>query len=225
MFRKDVMRTIKHLTPRYICNRINRLVYEKTHSDMPWLTKTANLILSSYLKPDDIGLEFGSGRSTIWLAKRISHLTSIENNRKWYNYVSERISKEGFAGRISLYLKETDVEGGSKEAVDSEYVTVVRQFEKEQLDFVLVDGVYRSACANSVIDYIRDGGLLIIDDSHRYLPSNSKSPGARSYNQGPVSKEWEKFYDMVFCWRFIWTSNGVSDTAFYFKPFNQKTLD
>lgn len=212
------MKSLGHLTPIYIFDRINQFFYEKTHRQEPWLTKTANTILSSYLKSDDVGLEFGCGRSTIWFGKRVSHLTSVENNKKWYDNVSDQMNREGIVDRVSLYLKETNSGEDDKNACNSEYLSVIKQFEKNQLDFVLVDGMYRAACANSVIENIRPGGLLIIDNVNWYLPSCSRSPASRTYLQGPISKQWTKFLESVSLWRCIWTSNGVTDTALYLKP-------
>ena len=75
---KKKMRTFRHWTPAYIVNRITEKVYRKNHPGDPWLTPAAVQFLKGYLKASDQGLEFGSGGSTIWFAKRIDSLTSIE---------------------------------------------------------------------------------------------------------------------------------------------------
>ena len=65
------------------------------------------------------------------------------------------------------------------------YVQVVKRFEKNSLDFVLVDGMYRDAYANWFVR-IRPGGLLIIDNANWYLPSNSGSPNSRTFVRGQL---------------------------------------
>jgi putative heme iron utilization protein len=55
------------------------MIDEFLHPNWPWLTKEAILLLERLLRPDDIGLEFGSGRSTIWFAERVEKLISIEH--------------------------------------------------------------------------------------------------------------------------------------------------
>lgn len=57
-------RRLSHLTPRYVFNRIAVLLDERRHPAHPWLIADAVGILSMVLQPSDIGVEFGSGRST-----------------------------------------------------------------------------------------------------------------------------------------------------------------
>src|SRR6478752_7701283 len=70
--------------PRYFLNRIAVLVHQLLHAQDPWLTRDAVLFLDRHLSRDMRGFEWGSGRSTIWFAKRIGALVSIEDNEQWY---------------------------------------------------------------------------------------------------------------------------------------------
>ena len=72
------MRRTGHLTRRYIANRLRERLYQFTHPNRPWLTPMACQILETLLRSDDVGLEFGSGRSTLWFAKVMRHLTSVD---------------------------------------------------------------------------------------------------------------------------------------------------
>jgi len=65
-------------------HKVKVTLYEWSHSNYPWLTQQANLILSTLLKPTDMGLEWGSGRSTIWFTQRVKYLTSVEHDEAWY---------------------------------------------------------------------------------------------------------------------------------------------
>ena len=78
--------------------------------------------------------------------------------------------------------------------------------------------MYRDVCANMVLDKIRPGGILVIDNINWYLPSDSISPNSRAKTKTPASEEWTHFVDYVENWRLIWTSNGFWDTAIWFKP-------
>ena len=73
-------RSFRHWTFRYLIDRTELLLYERRHPDLPWLTREAVDFLASWLQPSDHGLEWGSGRSTVWLAQRVSRLVSIEHN-------------------------------------------------------------------------------------------------------------------------------------------------
>ncbi len=209
------MRTFGHLTSRYIKNRIATLYYEKMYPDHPWLTRSANEILDSYLVKSDIGLEFGSGRSTIWFAKRIAHLTSVEDNKVWVANVQKMLSKANIKNVEYKFIPKDKEED---KGCDAKYVKVIYEFDDDSLDFCLVDGAYRDFCALKVIEKIRSGGLLIIDNVNWYLPSGSYSPNSRSFADGPKGPVWKEVVKLISGWRKIWTSSGVTDTAFFFKP-------
>jgi len=209
------MRSFAHWTPRYILDRLRLTWFEKWHHSDPWLTQTAVTVLDCLLRRTDQGLEFGSGRSTVWFAHRVSRLTSVETNPVWHEKVSTELQSLQFSHVRCLLIPE-DVE--ESRGHESAYIQVFQQFEKLSLDFVLVDGSYRADCAITCSDYIRPGGFLILDNVNWYLPSSSIAPNSRSPEQGPVSEKWAEFLKSVFDWRYIWTSNGITDTAIYFKP-------
>ena len=211
---------LSYWTPRYIKNRIALLCHEKVNPDHPWLTRSAIEILNSFLTQSDIGLEFGSGRSTIWFAKRIAHLTCVEHDDNWAASVREMLNKANIKN-VDYHFLPKDME--EDKGNDSKYVRVIDKFDSDSLDFCLVDGVYREFCARKVIEKLRPGGILVIDNVNWYLPSFSYSPSSRSFTDGPKGLVWIEVEQLLSGWRRIWTSNGVSDTAFFFKPYNQDT--
>lgn len=201
------MRTITHWTPQYIYDRLAVANYEKQYPEHPWLTQTAISILSSFLKDTDVGIEWGSGRSTAWLASRVKHLFSVEDNQEWYQTVKEKLSQQNLYN--TEYYLETEQDS---------YVGVVNQFDENSLNFALVDGnFWRSTCALKVVSKIKLGGVIIIDNANWFLPSNSHSPNSRTFQTGAASDEWQSFLNLVLDWRTIWTSNGVTDTALFIR--------
>lgn len=208
------MRSFRHWTPRYIKDRIADIYYRKTHPDRPWLTPVSITILDSYLRQTDVGLEFGSGHSTLWFAKRIRHLTSVEHNELWYKKVHQML-KDNHQENVDYYLALKEEEG---ESAASAYVRQVEQFGVNSLDFVLVDGIYRDSCALNALNLIRPGGILVIDNANKYLPCNSHAPNSRTHKDGPDGEIWAQVYRELCHWRTIWTSSGVWDTAIYIKP-------
>src|SRR5881296_3104277 len=82
-----------HWKPRYIVNRIQLLIHERTHPDSPWLSQAMIEILGSWLQPQHQGLEWGSGRSTLWFAQRVNHLISIEHDESWYRSIDSQLKK------------------------------------------------------------------------------------------------------------------------------------
>jgi predicted O-methyltransferase YrrM len=175
--------------------------------------------LTDYLKDTDIGLEFGSGRSTLWFSKKVSGLISVEHDRAWYEKVSNRLTENKITNCSYRFCPPEPGSTHEEDKPDSAYVRVAKEITNGTLDFALVDGIYRSACAIAVIEKLRPGGMLIVDNVNWYLPNSSYAPASRSLRDGPVSDAWARFQTAVEGWRRIWTSDGVSDTAFFFKPY------
>lgn len=201
-------RSVRHWTPRYIYNKCKLLMRQALHPSEPWLTARANEILAEILSPTDVAVEFGSGRSTAWFAERVQHLTSIESDSVWFERVGKIISDAGLSEKVDYRLVE--------EAKD--YSLQADTFPDESVDFCLVDGMERSACALSMLPKLKPGGILVVDNVNWFLPNDkTHSPSSRSIESGPQSEEWRIFQERVSSWRRIWTSNGVTDTCFFIK--------
>lgn len=200
-------RSFSHWTPRYVWCKSLVALEQSLHSDWPWLTGQMVRILDSWLRGDDVGLECGSGRSTLWLARRVSSLTSIEHSKAWHETTSSDLRRWGL-GNVS-YLYKPEEEG---------YVQAISEIRDESLDFMLNDGIARDACAVCCIDKLKPGGVMIIDNCNRYVPSRSSAPESRGLEEGPATETWSLFLEMIRNWRCIWTSNGVWDTGLWVKP-------
>jgi hypothetical protein len=207
------MRSFKHWTRRYIWDRIQVIIDERIHPDSPWLTRDMVKILSSWIQNSDCGLEWGSGRSTLWFAKRCGSLISIEHDKTWYDKIRSQMERENIHN-VDYRL----VKG------EPEYISVARSLANCSLDFCLVDGIARDECALAVLPLLRPGGIMILDNSNWYLPSNSRSPNSRRIQTGPASNAWQEFLNEVKEWRYIWTSNGVCDTTFWVKPGGERSI-
>ncbi len=208
------MRTISHWTVGYIYNRIIEKWYRRQNPDLPWITPDSYKFLDQYLQPCDIGVEFGSGRSTLWFAKKVSKLYSVEHDAAWYEIISKQIAEAKLIN-VSYYLFDiVDIEEGILPA----YVDVINEVKDTSLDFVMVDGKYRDLCALASINKLKSNGILILDNADVYLPAKYKTPNARSGLDGAASSKWEEFIKITDDWRKYWTCNGVSATTIFFKP-------
>jgi predicted O-methyltransferase YrrM len=191
------------------------MLHERIYADYPWLCAAAVRILDSWLKPTDKGLEWGSGRSTLWFAMRVAHLISVEHNAEWAATFEKELCCRGLADKVDYRFLPDGKVGRS----DCNYVNVIQKFKSGSLDFCLIDGICRDYCALACLDKIKHGGILIVDNAELYLPRKNKSraPKSRSLEDGFVSEQWEEFSKRVANWRNIWTTNGIWDTALWVK--------
>jgi predicted O-methyltransferase YrrM len=201
-------RSFSHWTPRYIRDRVAVMIDERANPANPWLTRDAVRFLDEALRITDVGLEFGSGRSSIWFGRRIKHLTSIEDNPEWFERVTGLITAHGLTEKIDYRFRR-----GMEQ-----YVGEVGLVADESIDFCLVDGSHRDECAVRLVAKIRRGGLLVVDNINWYLPSDAMAPSSRRPADGYASASWAAFASAVQGWRRYWTSNGVTSTCIWFKP-------
>ncbi len=209
-------RSFRHWTPRYVVDRIRLMLHERMNPGLPWMGPQAVKFLDNWLRPGDRGLEWGSGRSTVWLARRIARLTSVEHDPSWHAKVKAILGAEGF-GNVDYRL--APVEDRETPSPGTPYLSVVEEFSPGSFDVVLVDGLYRDLCAEAAMGRLKPGGLLVIDNVNWYLPHATHSPNSVGTTGNPATDVWRAVFDDLHSWRCVWTSSGVTDTAFFVKPF------
>ncbi len=212
---------LSYLRPRCLYALAQRRLWRSTHPDVPWLTRQAVEILDDRLKPGDVGLEWGSGRSTVWFARRVTQLTSIEHNDYWFNRVKKTLCDEGIENVELLYAPLE-----SKDGAKPPYISVAAESTeggKASLDFILVDGRLRDQCTEIAMQLIKPGGMLIIDDAARYIQHPYCCPQSVAAQNGSPSQLWAKIETELEALgaEVIWTSDGVTATVFYFMPAGQ----
>ncbi len=206
-------RRVSHLTPRYALDLALVVAFERRHPGAPWLTREAISILGQALRPSDRGLEYGSGRSTRWFAVRTAGLISIEANPVWFGSVQAQLTSADLAGRVDYRLIPAD-ETRQPDPHRAAYLAAAEGLPSTSLDYVVVDGIYRDACALRAVRLVKPGGFLIVDNINWYVPSPSRSPlSARRV----ASSSWDEFLRLVGDWRLIWTSTGVTDTGLWIR--------
>ena len=204
----------KHWTMRYLKNRIFLMIEEYRNPNNPWWTRDSVSIIESLLIKADSILEFGSGRSTVWLGNRCTKIISIEHDIKW----AEKIKKLNSISCIDLKLVVPIIKSDTSKEYDFEsYIYLDYPLNANiKFDVIVIDGLFRGHCAKLATEIIAPNGLIIIDNINWYLPSHSVSPSSIPFDGKPINDQWEFFYQKTKSWRRILTSNGVTDTAIYF---------
>jgi predicted O-methyltransferase YrrM len=156
------------LNPAYVAGRLHLALWERRNPNCPWMSQGAIRFLEGWLRKTDRGVEFGSGRSTCWFGQRVGQLTSIEHNREWFEIVTARIAETGLRNvdyhHIALDHPEEEPHRPFYDPLPR-YVDFIRRFNDESLDFVIVDGHYRKACIEAALPKLKNGAMLILDNS------------------------------------------------------------
>jgi predicted O-methyltransferase YrrM len=185
-------------------------LYRLTHPRRPWCTPEAIAWLEDHVRPTDVAIQWGAGPGTVWLARRVDHLTVIDHDPERYHRVSEWL-RDINADNVDFHLYDVD---------DPQYVWHIRIFERGSLDLIVVGGLEkgRGPCAVAALSRLRVGGRFVVEDVQHYLPAHTRSPGAIGPNAEPTAKAWREFLQRVESWPVLYTSNGVTDTAVWARP-------
>ena len=173
------MRLRNLLRPAYLWGRLQHWRYENRHPDHPWLAPDAIAWLDQNLRPKMRGFEWGSGRSTLWFARRLAHLISIESDAAWFAQVQQKITA---AGLKQVDLRFVPLEHADADTYANHYdplpanPAAILSLPDASLDFVVVDGWYRPVCAQAALAKLKPGGLLLIDNTDWQHPPHVHVP-------------------------------------------------
>jgi SAM-dependent methyltransferase len=158
--------------PVTLLRRIWHFGYERRHPEEPFLAPSAVRFLDRNLPRHGRGLEWGSGRSTRWLAPRLGTLVAVEHDQDWLNEVTQQLGQASISNVDLRYIPlDHPQEMPTKSHYDPvpAYVDFASEFSDEFFDFIEVDGHYRQACVTMALAKLKPGGLLLVDDTN-WLP-------------------------------------------------------
>lgn len=119
---------------------------------LPWYTYPAieycNQLHASGLKI----FEYGCGNSSLYWAHKGAEVWCVEHDKEWYEQMRAKSSR-----LRGIVLREECK--GYAEAIGE---------TAERFDVVILDGAWRNACAAVSVQHLRDGGIIILDNSDWY---------------------------------------------------------
>jgi precorrin-6B methylase 2 len=133
--------------------------------DLPWWPMPVIPIIADHLKSNSQVLEFGSGSSTVWLARRCGSVLAIEDHTEWHQKVKDRL--------LNLKLMNAEV----RLAVGADYYDLSALSDR-RFDLIIVDGSYRWKCIENALELLSPSGILYLDnsdadkDSHLYTSAD-----------------------------------------------------
>jgi len=153
--------------------------YSPLSDELPWFTFPAVDWLESYLKPNMHVFEWGSGGSTLYFARACQDVVSIEHNPQWFRLVQNALIEKGISNVEYLHItscerhqnKTTeDIYISTSDKKDySSYAAIIDSYPDGHFNVISVDGRGRRGCVLHALPKVACGGILILDNSERYL--------------------------------------------------------
>lgn len=125
----------------------------------PWWTASTIAAVEKILRPDMNVFEWGSGSSTVWLARRARRIWSVDHDKFWRAKICKWARREGISGKIKVFIYPFENIGY--------YESVNRP--RTDIDFIVVDGRNRVECFKKAAGRVKRGGFIMVDDTHRLL--------------------------------------------------------
>ena len=119
-------------------------------------------------------LEWGSGHSTLWWARRAERVMVVEHNVSWLADVLDDLEKAGLtnvtARRPVVTGEEATQDRAGRVFARHRYADVAGIW-----DIIIIDGMLRNTCAVRAAQIIAPRGLVILDNSDReqYGPAHA----------------------------------------------------
>lgn len=96
-------------------------------------------------------LEWGSGNGSLWLARRVNSLVSVEHHVQWNRALRPILAPN--ARLVYVPLSRLDY-----------YPQIIDYFTRK-FDIIIIDGMRRDDCIHRAIDHLAPGGLMVLDNS------------------------------------------------------------
>jgi len=127
-------------------------------NELPWMNYSFIFFIRERLKDDMTLLEFGGGFSTIFWAKYIKILYVVEHDVFFSAMLKDKLPTNA---QIFPAFSDNDVPYSEHAKIISE------KNDNIMFDIVVIDGIDRVDCCIKSIDYLKNDGVIIWDDSGR----------------------------------------------------------
>lgn len=144
--------------------------------DLPWWTFDAIEHVDTILRrrgKDMVAFEYGSGASTLWLARRCRAVFSVEHDSEWAERTRALCAPHDNVEILAVPPTELTSmtrcrsgRTGWKEYSFDDYVESIRRYPF-LFDLIVVDGRCRVECLEEARNKLSEGGLIVFDNSNR----------------------------------------------------------
>ena len=161
---------------------------DRNGGPIPWITYPALMMLRQVVARHHKVFEYGCGNSSLWWAKHVFSVVSVEHDPAWAERISlrappnlkvitrkrgeedpgeDRLVPEFFARFQDAAGAANDQDPALDPAQFRSYAGEIAKHGKDHFDIVVVDGVARNLAAWMALHFVKADGIIIFDNSER----------------------------------------------------------
>jgi predicted O-methyltransferase YrrM len=168
--------------PQYIPGYVATNLFDRQtplEQELPWFSYGAIDFLRSFLQSEMSVFEYGSGGSTLFFARAAGSVVCTENDARWLEKVDQRL-REKRIGNVIMQHREFNVAAPE----NFEQSSYLHSIPTADFDVIVVDGAeervpVRPTCFYHAENFVRTGGVIVVDDSWRYPQLRQKNRAER----------------------------------------------
>lgn len=125
---------------------------DKSGNPIPWLTYSFIDFITERIKSESILFEYGSGNSTLFFAKKVAKVVSVEHDNAFYELLKNKMPENVNYNYCKLE--------------EDKYPAFIKKTNLKY-DLIVIDGRQRVKCAINSVEYLKENGVIIWDNSLR----------------------------------------------------------
>lgn len=195
---------------------------------LPWMAFPAIRFLQGILRRNTRVFEYGAGGSSVFFARRVEELVSVEHDKTWFEQTQSVMQdvQKNFEIRWTGILAQPEIQDQPIEGSSSDplcyttsdeqlqgqsffkYAAAIDAYPDEYFDVVLIDGRSRPSCFLHAMQKVKFGGYVVLDNAEResysYIEETAEKLGfikREFWGPGPYNN---------YCWRTIFLQRTVS---------------
>ena len=137
----------------------------------PCIVYGAKKVLDSIIDSNMLIVEFGSGQSTHWYAKRCKKIISHETSEKWFIKVKKNLLKASCSNASLIKW-------------DGESISQV--IKTPSPDLIIIDGIRRDICVDYATEVAKNSTWIYLDNSDKDMHSLDPNTEMRVCEQGLI---------------------------------------
>lgn len=135
---------------------LTRIIDERNGLVMPWLNNDC----LDYIRTFDISrwdvFEWGTGYGTLWWSTFVKSIVTVDHSPEWYNLIKQQVKGNNVTFKLRKLIK----------CKSSVYTNAIND-NLNKYDCIIIDGRNRNLCGRTVIDRLKQNGIIILDNSER----------------------------------------------------------